>query len=136
MIPKQMYIDLVNSLISLNKFEEKAYSLGINIYDVDSIEGVKHGLERLLSYCTDDNDDGVSGTNLEYFLYDLEAGNSPVAENCITTEGGKWSLRNPEELFEYLKSQSYNIEDKDYKTEDKKSYTEDDLMEIFKGFAK
>lgn len=103
MLKREVFKNYLNkikkSLDDMNAVFNTLDSAGINVremppwytslFDVAVLE-----LARLMH---DEHD------TIMYYIFDLDWGASRIAENCIHGPAGEtWSLRNPDELYDYL----------------------------------
>lgn len=111
MITKELYIRCVESIKKFNSFEEDLYKItdgGISFSKLDVISEVVQNLESLLEYCTKDKVDTI-GSNLSYFLYDLDGGEE-YHSGCITENGKEIKLSTVEDLWNFIKKEHPEIE--------------------------
>lgn len=103
MITKKLYIDCVNSISNWLDFEDKLYSMtngSLYLSNFEYLQELVNKFEELLEYCTKDKVTREYGSNLSYFLCELDSGKKYV-DGCITdSEGNNISCKSPEELWD------------------------------------
>lgn len=102
MISKKLFVKRINQIISFEKDVDKFDSALREFSKDKDFTGFfmgEHIQEEIdfLQELIDPKDDTIA-----YWFYELDRGKVKHTKNCIEDNGKKYSLRTPEELYDYL----------------------------------
>lgn len=107
MITKELFIDSVEVLESMDKFTDSLCEIGIDIMDLDAYNDAVTTIIDLLKYCTEEDDNAII-SDIEYYLYEGNKEEDRVWDG----EGTVIPMKDAEDLWNYISSERPHIVDK------------------------
>ena len=105
-IDKETYVNVINSIRDYYDFSSKIYKETdhmVSLFEIDPIDNMLNSVYKLLETLTNDEFEQPIGSNLSYFMWDLDFGRNKLAEfGIIEPDGTKIVLDTPEKLYDYL----------------------------------
>ena len=101
MITKELYFNSIDALKNYDKYASNIYDVSngsISLRKHEAIERLEFALVELLEYCTKDENDSIAGTDLEYFMYELNFGKN-YKSGCIVRDGKNVRCKTKEDLW-------------------------------------
>jgi hypothetical protein len=113
MITEKLFKQSVQSIIDLEKTSHELYKTtdgAINLLEVSSLASLVDTFERLIEYCVEDVEDSKIGSELSYFLYELDGGKNWTPES-FEVEEEPVDISSVDKLWEYYRDYNH-IEDR------------------------
>ena len=119
MITKNLYKECVQSIIDFNDDDHRIYEATNGLIDTlnwDALARMQDMFCKLLEYCTKDCDEYPGGTDLGYFLYELNGGKDYETNSITDADGKEVPCRTIDDLWNnFIISAHPEVEDKSEK---------------------
>ena len=105
MITKEKFCKIINEIKRMHEYEDELYKLGRK-YDNDSeirFPTLEDTVVSLLEYATCCPTDEKYGSDISYFIYELDFGRDWEPGMIVDREGNDIDFSTAEKLYDYLK---------------------------------
>lgn len=104
MISKEEFVKVINALKDADDLDNMLYdktNRAISLFELKEYTGLQNAIVFLLEKMFNLEVDSRFGSDISYFIYDLEFGKN-WTPNSITLDGVSIDISTPEKLYDYL----------------------------------
>jgi hypothetical protein len=104
MISKEEFVKVINALKNADDLDNLLYNKtnrAISLFELEEYSGLQNAIVFLLEKMFNLEVDSRFGSDISYFIYDLEFGKNWTS-NSITIDGVSIDISTPEKLYDYL----------------------------------